>query len=199
MHAAHNINLISNSLCSLGAHLGHFKVDAYQSLSYYVLGNRNSFIIIDIDKAIPMLKAAILFIEQMVRNYGHVVFCHSNIVHFSLQLNNYVSRVVNARNQSFSYWKWVPGCITNYRYVFLRLVELLFSELNGNDDTGASNTRLVKAYNKSFLSYYKRLWFWFIGELDLPVGKLSSKQLARIKAKFHFFLCVVNKYCWINI
>lgn len=157
MRDVNNLNVISNSLCSLGAHLGHLKVDAYHSLSYYVLGNRSSFMIIDLDKTVPMLKSALVFFEHMVNNYGHAVFCHSNIVHFSLQLNNYVSRLVDARNQSFSYWRWVPGCITNYRYVFLRLVELLFNEVQCSDNIRDYNIRLTKVYDKSFVSYYKRL------------------------------------------
>jgi ribosomal protein S2 len=103
MRMINNLNIISSSLCSLGAHLGHLQVDAYQSLSYYILGNRSFFIIIDLDKSVYMLKSAIVFFEQMILHYGHAVFCHSSIVHFSLSLKNYLSRIITARNQSFSY------------------------------------------------------------------------------------------------
>ena len=103
MRASYNVNRICNVLYSLGAHLGHLKVEAYQSLSNYVLGVRGLFVVIDLDKTVPMLKSAIIFIEQMILNYGNAVFCHSSIKCFSTMLLDYVSRIVNSKNQSFSY------------------------------------------------------------------------------------------------
>lgn len=103
-HALH-VTAVSSSLCSLGAHLGHVKVDAYQSLSYYVLGGRSFFVIIDLDKTVTMLKSALLFFEHLILHYGHVVFCHSSIAQFSVHFKYFLSRIVNSRNQSFSYLK----------------------------------------------------------------------------------------------
>ncbi len=103
MRADSNLKRIGNVLCALGAHLGHLKVEAYQSLSHYVLGGRGLLIVINLDKTVPMLKSAILFYEQMIMHYGHAVYCHSSVVRFSTQLINYFSRVVNRHNQSFSY------------------------------------------------------------------------------------------------
>jgi ribosomal protein S2 len=155
MCEASNFQRISKLLCSLGAHIGHMKVEAFQSLSHYVLGCRGLFVVIDLDKTVSMFKAAILFLEHTILHYGHVVFCHSGIVRFSTTLLDYLSRIVNTKNQSFSYWRWVPGCITNYRYVFLRLVELLFREVHCQ--TKDSKLRLVKSYNSSFISHYNKL------------------------------------------
>lgn len=103
MREASTAQQISKLLCSLGAHLGHLKVEAFQSLSHYVLGCRGSFVIIDLDKTVPMLKAGILFLEHTILHYGHAVFCHSDITRFSTAFLDYVSRIVNNKNQSFSY------------------------------------------------------------------------------------------------
>jgi ribosomal protein S2 len=194
MRVYNNSHRIGNVLCSLGAHIGHLKVEAYQSMSHYVLGGRGLFVVIDLDKTVPMLKSAIVFFEQMILHYGHAVFCHSGIARLSTMLLDYVSRIVTHNNQSFSYWRWVPGCITNYRYVFLRLVELLFREVRSS--TTRSKTILVKSYNRSFYSYYNKLWLWFVNESNITI---SYSNLKNIRRKFNSFFSrnkhvLLNKY-----
>jgi ribosomal protein S2 len=105
MSSVNNVQVLSSLLCALGAHLGHIRVDAYHSLSYYVLGSRNYFIIIDLDKTVPMLKKALLFFESVILDFGHAVFCYSGIVQLSSHMKLFFSRLINARNQSFSYWR----------------------------------------------------------------------------------------------
>jgi len=96
---------ISNSLYSLGAHIGHLRVDAYASLSFYVSGGRHYFIVFDIAKTIPLLKKALLFFAQLVSRFGNVVFSYSGVARSSVHLKYYLTHLINAHNHSFSYWR----------------------------------------------------------------------------------------------
>jgi len=87
----------------LGAHIGHMHVEAYHCLSNYVLGTRHYFTVFDLKKTVPMLKKAILFLEQLISNFGHALFCYSGISVLNPSIKLFLSNIIKERNQSFSY------------------------------------------------------------------------------------------------
>lgn len=97
------LNALTNYLFFLGAHIGHLRVEAYQSMSNYIIGTRGLFTVIDLQKTVPMLKSAILFMERIVYNFGHALFCYSGIATLNMHLRHYFIRIVTERNQSFSH------------------------------------------------------------------------------------------------
>ena len=97
------INKLSSYLFSLGAHIGHLRVEAYQSMSHYVVGTRGLFTVIDLQKTVPMLKSAVLFMERIVNNFGHALFCYSGIETLNIHLRHLFIQIVTCRNQSFSH------------------------------------------------------------------------------------------------
>jgi ribosomal protein S2 len=98
-----NLQQLSTFLFSLGAHIGHIRVDSYHSLSPFIAGERNYFMIMDIQRTIPMLKKALVFYSDIISSFGHSVFCYSCVDMLNIYLKTYFSRIISARNQSFSY------------------------------------------------------------------------------------------------
>lgn len=95
--------MLQHHLFALGAHIGHLRVEASQCLSNYLLGIRGFFLVIDLRKTVSMIKSAILFIERIVRSFGHALFCLSNITNVNAHIRLYLSTIVTGRNQSFSH------------------------------------------------------------------------------------------------
>jgi ribosomal protein S2 len=179
-----NLQVLSSLLCALGAHLGHIRVDAYNNISHYLLGSRQYFMIIDLDKTVPMLKKALLFFESVILDFGHAVFCYSDISKLNSHMKLFFSRIINVCNQSFSYWRWAPGCITNYRFVFLRLVDFLFSEIRvQNAPIMLRKHAQLGRYNALFLRNYHRLWFLFLREHE----KSSIETKNSLRRQFNSF------------
>jgi ribosomal protein S2 len=113
-------------LFSLGAHIGHLRADSYSGLSYFLLGTRSFFTVFDLQKTVPLIKNALMFLEQLVGAFGHALFCYSGVAILNSHIKYFLINIVQDKNQSFSYWRWAPGCITNYRIVFLRLIKFFF-------------------------------------------------------------------------
>jgi ribosomal protein S2 len=99
MHCTH----IIDCLYSMGSHIGHLHVEAYDGLSYYLLGIRNFFTVSDVHKTISLLKNALLFYECLVSNYGHALFCYSNIESLNMHVKFFFIKLICDRSQSFSY------------------------------------------------------------------------------------------------
>jgi ribosomal protein S2 len=138
---------IHSYLFSLGAHIGHLNVDSYDDVCYFILGTRCFFTVFDLKKTIPLLKNALLFFEHVISNFGLSLFCYSGVGFLNSHIRNLLYVKIKKINQSFSYWNWAPGCITNYRFVFLRLVNVLFR---------TSYVRWIrnrKSVNSNLLSY----------------------------------------------
>lgn len=94
---------LSDYLIELGAHIGHIYVDSYCDMSYYILGVRSNFTIIDTKKTVPMIKSAIIFVEQLIANFGNLLFCYSGVSTMNLHLKYFLMKCIGARNQSFSH------------------------------------------------------------------------------------------------
>lgn len=90
-------------LFSLGAHIGHLRVDSYSGLSYFLLGTRSFFTVFDLQKTVPLIKNALLFLEQLVGSFGHALFCYSGVAILNTHLKSFLIHVVHEKNQSFSY------------------------------------------------------------------------------------------------
>jgi ribosomal protein S2 len=112
----------------MGAHIGHSHVEAYDSVSYYLLGTRNFFVVFDLYKTIPFPKNALVFLERLVSQFGNVPFRYSGVSILNIHIKSFFSSFITERNQSFSYWRWAPGCITNYKSVSIRLVSHLYRD-----------------------------------------------------------------------
>ena len=93
------------TLLLLGAHIGHVYTDTSDNMSDYVLGSRNFFLVVDVRKTIVSSKKAVSFYEQLIRRYGHTVFCYSGVANTSIQLRIFLSTLLTERGQSFSYRK----------------------------------------------------------------------------------------------
>lgn len=98
-------DMLSTYLFSLGAHIGHLRVEEYQSSSHYMIGTRSLFNVIDLRKTIPMLKSALLFVERVIHNFGHALFCHAGLINIGMHIRAYFTEIVTSRNQSFSHWR----------------------------------------------------------------------------------------------
>lgn len=89
----------------MGAHIGHLHVEAYDSLSYYLLGTRSFFVVFDLYKTISFIKNALLFFERLILNFGHSLFCYSNVSTLNTHIKLFFIQLIKERNQSFSYLK----------------------------------------------------------------------------------------------
>jgi len=66
-------------------------------------------------------------------------------------------------------------------------------------DRGTLNMMLTKSFHSSFVTYYKRLWFWFLSETNIPVSKYKYCNFKSLKSKFNLFFMrskkvLLNKY-----
>lgn len=98
-------NLLTESMYSLGAHIGHLRVESSAQMNYYLIGSRNYFNIFDISRSIQAIKKALLFSDQVVRGFGHALFCYSGIDRAGVHMRAFLSNIVTLRRQSFSYWR----------------------------------------------------------------------------------------------
>jgi NADH:ubiquinone oxidoreductase subunit 6 (subunit J) len=81
--------VLSSSLFSLGAHIGHVCVEAYDYMSYFVMGTRS--------------KNAILYLERLISHFGHAPFCYSSIDTLNANVKHFFAKIIGERNQSLSY------------------------------------------------------------------------------------------------
>lgn len=89
----------------MGAHIGHLHIEAYDSLSYYLLGTRSFFVVFDLYKTISFIKNALIFFERLVLNFGHALFCYSGVSNLNIHIKLFFIQLIKERNQSFSYLK----------------------------------------------------------------------------------------------
>ena len=95
----HSVTL-AKYLISLGAHIGHLYVEAHGNMCYYMLGVRSFFIIIDTARTVTHLKKAYIFIEQIVHNFGNVLFCYSDVSALNIHIRLFFIQMLKERNQS---------------------------------------------------------------------------------------------------
>lgn len=112
----------------MGAHIGHLHVEASDSISFCSLGTRRFFVVFDLYKTLSFIKTALVFFERVIQNFGNSLFCYSGVSTLNIHIKMFLIQLIKERNQSFSYLKWSPGCITNYQSVFIRLVRYLFRD-----------------------------------------------------------------------
>jgi ribosomal protein S2 len=96
-------DLLLESMYSLGAHVGHLRVESSAQMNYYLIGSRNYFNIFDVSRSIHAIKKALLFFDLVIRGFGHALFCYSGIDKVSIHMRDFIGNVVTSRRQSFSY------------------------------------------------------------------------------------------------
>jgi len=87
----------------MGAHIGHLHVEAFDSLSYYILGTRSFFVIFDLQRTVSYIKNALIFFEHLVSDFGNVLFCYSGVSVLNIHIKLFFIQLIKSRNQSFSY------------------------------------------------------------------------------------------------
>lgn len=162
----------------MGAHIGHLHVEAFDSLSYYILGTRSFFIIFDLHRTVSYIKNALLFFEHVVSNFGNSLFCYSGVSMLNIHIKLFFIQLIKDKNQSFSYWRWAPGCITNYRTVFLRLVNYLFSYTSSKKSTRFQTTK-HRFFNKFYSKYLYKDQLSRIFSLSINNSSFSDSSLLR--------------------
>lgn len=112
-------------MLGLGIHLGslYFLKNSYMNI--YLIGSKNSYNIIDLNKTSLMIKRASSFLYYMVLN-GSKVYCSYNNKHI---LKNYIFFKNKFFFFSFNFFKAPIGSFLNYKVFFIEFLNIILKEI----------------------------------------------------------------------
>ena len=104
--------LTIKQLFDAGAHLGHRPRFWNPKFAPYLYGKHNGIHIINLDKTLPMFKAALKFIYEMVSKGGKILF-----VGTKRAASDAIEREAGRCGMPYVHVHWLGGFLTNYKTV----------------------------------------------------------------------------------
>jgi small subunit ribosomal protein S2 len=113
-----------------GAHFGHQTRRWNPKMSRYIFGPRNGIHIIDLQKSVPLLRAAYNFVSDTVAKGGKVLFIGTK-----KQAQEIVQEEAQRASQHFVNNRWLGGMLTNFKTVKQSVERLRGIEQMSKDGT----------------------------------------------------------------
>jgi small subunit ribosomal protein S2 len=105
-------NFSMRQLLDAGVHYGHVTRKWNPKMAPYIFGKRNGIHIIDLEQTVPMLEAALNVVEEVISNYGRVLF-----VGTKPQATEKVKEAAQKCGQYYVNHRWLGGMLTNWKTI----------------------------------------------------------------------------------
>ncbi|MDR2666560.1 MAG: 30S ribosomal protein S2 [Holosporales bacterium] len=99
-------------LLDAGVHYGHVTRKWNPKMASYIFGKRNGIHIIDLEQTVPMLETALNVVEEVISNYGRVLF-----VGTKPQATEKVKEAAQKCGQYYVNHRWLGGMLTNWKTI----------------------------------------------------------------------------------
>lgn len=135
-----------STLLAAGCHIGHAKASWRNSTQYFIYGQYNGILIIDLNETMVALKRACSVIRGVSRKAGVVLYVGTS--------RNWeqLLKLEEAAKRSSGYYvskRWIPGMITNFVEVTKQIKGNVVTELNmANEETGRDFSNWEKSLLK---------------------------------------------------
>jgi len=116
------------SLLEVGAHVGHKKAHSHPATRHFVFTIKDGLYVMNMEKTIESLEAAIKFLKGVMKDGGAVLF-----VGTKPQAHEAVKKTAVALGQPYVSERWLGGTLTNFETVKKSLFQLQELEKKIND------------------------------------------------------------------
>lgn len=103
-----------------GAHYGYSRTRRHPTTTPFVYGNKNGVDIIDLEKTIPQLEAAIKFLSELSASGKTVLF-----VGVKPEARTHVEALATLLRQPYVTERWIGGILTNFPEIKKRIAKLI--------------------------------------------------------------------------
>lgn len=118
-HKTHNSNLSMSELSECGAHYGYSKSRRHPSMDEFVYASKGGVEIIDLEKTMVRLEAALSFARELGQRGHQILF-----VGAKAEAKKPVREAAARANQPFVTERWVGGMLTNFSEIKRRIARL---------------------------------------------------------------------------
>lgn len=143
-------------LLEAGVHYGHLSRKWNPKMAPYIYGKRNGIHILDLEQTVPMIQKALEVIQDVVSNYGRVLF-----VGTKTQATERIKEAAEKCGQYYVNHRWLGGMLTNWK-----TINQSIKRLKDIEDTIASPIGLTK---KEVLKLERER-----EKLDLSIGGIRN-------------------------
>jgi len=132
------------SLLQAGVHFGHNPRKWNPKMEQYIFGTKNHIHIINLEKTVPMLKAALQATHDIAKNGGRFLF-----VGTKRQAGDIVKTYAEKCSQYYVNHRWLGGMLTNWHTVSQSIIRLKnYEELLSKQDLKITKKELLKLTRK---------------------------------------------------
>jgi len=113
------VSVTLKELLEAGAHFGHQTRRWNPKMKEYIFGARNGIYIIDLQKTVKLFRDALVFVEQLAGDGGHVLF-----VGTKRQAQETIAEEAARGGMSYVNQRWLGGTLTNFATIKKSLARL---------------------------------------------------------------------------
>jgi small subunit ribosomal protein S2 len=132
---------LAKEMFKAGIHLGHKKSNRHPKMEQYIYGLKNNIQIINLEKTMEGLQAALEFITEIVKNGGKILF-----VGLRPQAQSIVEQLAQNWRMPYVTLRWIGGLLTNFKTIRKRIEHFL--DLEKQRDAGELKKYTKKEQNK---------------------------------------------------
>ncbi len=126
-------------LLEAGVHFGHHTRRWNPKMAPYLFGVRNGVHIIDLEKTVPLLQAALNAVRDIVAGGGRVLF-----VGTKRQASDHIAEAAKRSGQHYVNHRWLGGMLTNWKTITASIRRLReYDELLSQEDAGLTKKELL--------------------------------------------------------
>ena len=127
---------LAEEMFKAGVFFGHKKSNRHPKMEGYIFGTRNNIQIIDLQKTMEGLQAALEFIEEIIKKGGKILF-----IGIRPQAQKIIEETAKNCRMPYVALRWIGGLLTNFKTIRKRID--YFIDLEKQRDTGE-----LKKYTK---------------------------------------------------
>lgn len=156
------INLKMSDLFRDAVHLGHQTRFGHPKMFQYILGQHNRIHIINLEKTLPMFRAALARVEQIAANHGTILF-----VGTKRQARDTIAEEALRAGCPYVNSRWLGGALTNYKTLKKSIDKLKKMEL----EAASASDVLEKMTKKEALLVERKMI-----KLEKAIGGLKDMK-----------------------
>jgi small subunit ribosomal protein S2 len=154
------MELSLEQMLAAGVHFGHKKSRWNPKMQPYIFTVRNNIHIIDLEKSQELLKQALAFIENIVKNGGKILF-----VGTKPQVKHLVKEIAEAVDMPYVDNRWLGGTFTNYTQIKKRIKYLNEQE-----------TKLERKELEKYTKYEQLMFKKEIERMNIKMGGIKKME-----------------------
>lgn len=155
-----NLELSLEQMLRAGVHFGHKKSRWNPKMQPYIFAVRNNIHIIDLEKSQELLRTALQFIENTVKNGGKILF-----VGTKPQAKLLVREIAESVDMPYVNNRWLGGTFTNYLQIKKRIKYL-------NDQ----EARLSRGELEKYTKYEQLMFKKEIERMNVKMGGIKKME-----------------------